>query len=219
MQRRCSRRTRYEPSTNWSTWGSRSTGPQGTIAQRAFGGHTKNFGEAAIKRACYAADRTGRVILDTLREGHSDAGSKYTPNSTLLDLLMDQGRRSGIVAYELATGELHLFHARAVLLATGGFGKVYKTTSNCFANTGDGVYLAYRAGIPLEDMEFVQFHPTGIYGSASSSPRRREARGASSATAKASDSWKSTLPTIKDLAPRDMVSRAIMTEIREESGD
>ncbi len=138
--------------------------PEGTIAQRAFGGHTRNFGEAAIKRACYAADRTGWVILDTLAGAALMKGIKVYSEFCLVDLIKEGSSVNGLIAYELATGKLHVFQARAVLLATGGFGKLYQTTSNCFANTGDGVYFAYRAGIPLQDMEFVQFHPTGIYG-------------------------------------------------------
>ena len=136
----------------------------GRIAQRAFGGHTRNFGEAAIKRACHAADRTGRVILDTLHAEAAKRGIRIYSEFQLLDIVMEDRSVVGLVAYEISSGKLHVFHTRALLLATGGFGKVYKVTSNCFANTGDGVYLAYKCGIPLEDMEFVQFHPTGIYG-------------------------------------------------------
>lgn len=138
--------------------------PAGTIAQRAFGGHTRDFGKAPVKRACHAADRTGRVIMDTLYFESLRKGIKVYEEFYLLDLIMQEDTVAGLVAYDLATGAVHVFHSRVVVLATGGFGKVYKTTSNCFANTGDGVYLAYRAGVPLEDMEFVQFHPTGIYG-------------------------------------------------------
>ena len=122
------------------------------------------------------------------------------------------------MAYELATGELHSIHARAVLLATGGFGKVYKTTSNCFANTGDGVYLAYRAGIPLEDMEFVQFHPTGIYGLGVLISEAARGEGGVLRNREGKRFMEEYAPTIKDLAARDMVSRAIMTEIREGRG-
>ncbi len=175
--------------------------PEGRIAQRAFGGHTKNFGEAAIKRACYAADRTGRVILDTLSAQAFGRGIKVYSEFHLLDLLVDKGRAVGLVAYELATGEVHVLHTRAILLATGGFGKVYKTTSNCFANTGDGVYLAYCAGIPLEDMEFVQFHPTGIYGLGVLITEAARGEGACSETAKADASWRITLPPSRTWRP------------------
>ncbi len=192
--------------------------PEGRIAQRAFGGHTKNFGEGPIKRACYAADRTGRVILDTLSAQAFGRGIKVYSEFHLLDLLVDKGRAVGLAAYELATGEVHIFHARAILLATGGFGKVYKTTSNCFANTGDGVYLAYCAGIPLEDMEFVQFHPTGIYGLGVLISEAARGEGGVLRNHEARRFMEDYAPNIKDLAPRDMVSRAIITEIRNNRG-
>ena len=121
----------------------------GRIAQRAFGGHTSNFGQAAIKRACHAADRSGRVILDTLYWEAVRRGLKVYSEFQMIDLILKEGQVAGLVVYELATGEVHVFHSRIVLLATGGFGKVYKTTSNCFANTGDGVYLAYPGRNPV----------------------------------------------------------------------
>jgi succinate dehydrogenase / fumarate reductase flavoprotein subunit len=136
---------------------------EGKIAQRAFGGHTRNFGEAAVKRACYAADRTGRVIMDTLWEQCLQRGIEFFNEFEILSLIVNDGQCCGVVAYELATGEFHTFHCKAVLMATGGAGKIYKTTSNAAASTGDGMAIAYRAGAALEDMEFVQFHPTGIY--------------------------------------------------------
>lgn len=191
---------------------------QGKIAQRAFGGHTKNFGEAAIKRACYAADRTGRVILDTLTGAAIRKGIKVYSEFNLVDLIKEGPRVSGLVAYELATGKLHVLHARAVLLATGGFGKVFQTTSNCFANTGDGVYLAYRAGIPLEDMEFVQFHPTGIYGLGVLISEAARGEGGILRNRDGKRFMEDYAPVIKDLAARDVVSRAIMTEIAEGRG-
>ncbi len=190
----------------------------GTIAQRAFGGHTKEFGEAPIKRACYAADRTGRVILDTLTGAAIRKGIKVYSEYHLLDLIKEGSRVSGLVAYELATGKLRVFHARAVLLATGGFGKVFETTSNCFANTGDGVYLAYRAGIPLEDMEFVQFHPTGIYGLGVLISEAARGEGGILRNGEGKRFMEAYAPVIKDLAARDVVSRAIMTEIGEGRG-
>jgi succinate dehydrogenase / fumarate reductase flavoprotein subunit len=192
--------------------------PEGKIAQRAFGGHTRNFGEAAIKRACYAADRTGRVILDTLFGEAVRRGIKVYSEFQLVDLVIDRGTCSGVVVYELADGGLHTLHSRAVMLATGGFGKVYKTTSNCFANTGDGVYFAYRSGVPLEDMEFVQFHPTGIYGLGVLISEAVRGEGGILLNSKGERFMERYAPTIKDLAPRDMVSRAIMTEIREGRG-
>ena len=135
----------------------------GKIAQRAFGGHTRKFGEAPIKRACYAADRTGRVILDTLWEKCLQRRVSFYNEFQMLSLIVHEGQCRGVVAYELTTGKLHIFHSKAVLLATGGAGKIYKTTSNAFASTGDGLAIAFRAGAPLKDMEFVQFRPTGIY--------------------------------------------------------
>uniref|UniRef100_A0A7C4ATG9 Succinate dehydrogenase flavoprotein subunit n=1 Tax=Desulfomonile tiedjei TaxID=2358 RepID=A0A7C4ATG9_9BACT len=187
---------------------------EGKIAQRAFGGHTKNFGAGPIKRACYAADRTGRVILDTLFGEAVARAIKVYSEFQLLDLVMDHGRVAGVVAYEVATGEIHTFHARAVLLATGGFGKVFKTTSNCFANTGDGVYYAYRAGIPVQDMEFVQFHPTGIYPLGVLITEAARGEGGFLLNGVGDRFMETYAPSLQDLAPRDVVSRAIMNEIR-----
>ncbi len=185
----------------------------GKIAQRAFGGHTREFGKAAVKRACYAADRTGRVILDTLYFAGVRQGLKIYPEFQMLDLIRKGNRVIGLVAYELATGEVHFFHGRAILLATGGYGKVFKTTSNAFASTGDGVYLAYRAGIPLEDMEFVQFHPTGIYGLGVLLSEAARGEGGILRNHQGERFMERYAPTIKDLAARDVVSRAIETEI------
>lgn len=187
---------------------------EGRIAQRAFGGHTSNFGTAAVKRACYAADRTGRVILDTLYAEAVRRGIRIYPEVYLMDLVLDKGQVIGLVVQELATAEIKVIRTRAVLLATGGYGKVFKVTSNCFANTGDGVYLAYRAGIPLQDMEFVQFHPTGIYGLGVLISEAARGEGAILRNREGTRFMEEYAPTIKDLAPRDMVSRAIMTEIR-----
>jgi succinate dehydrogenase / fumarate reductase flavoprotein subunit len=190
----------------------------GRIAQRAFGGHTRNFGEAAIKRACHAADRTGRVILDNLYWENVRRGIKVYNEFQLVDLILKDGEAVGLVAYELATGEVHVFHSKAVVLATGGFGKVYQTTSNCFANTGEGVYLPYKAGIPLEDMEFVQFHPTGVYGLGILITEAARGEGGILRNGKGERFMERYAPVIKDLAPRDMVSRAIYRELREGRG-
>ncbi len=191
---------------------------EGRIAQRAFGGHTKNFGEAAIKRACHAADRTGRVILDTLFGEAVKRGIKVYAEYQLMDLVMENGAVSGVVLYEIANGRVHTVRARAVMLAVGGFGKVFKTTSNCFANTGDGVYYSYRSGIPLQDMEFVQFHPTGIYGLGVLISEAARGEGGILRNRDGRRFMEEYAPTIKDLAPRDMVSRAIVTEIRNGRG-
>lgn len=191
---------------------------EGTIAQRAFGGHTAEFGKKAVKRACHAADRTGRVILDTLFGRAVDKGIKVYPEFHLLDLLCRENRCAGVLAYELATGEVHVLESRAVLLATGGFGKVFKTTSNCFANTGDGVFLACRSGIALQDMEFVQFHPTGIYGLGVLISEAARGEGGILRNGAGERFMERYAPTLRDLAPRDMVSRAIAREIREGRG-
>jgi succinate dehydrogenase / fumarate reductase flavoprotein subunit len=188
--------------------------PEGKIAQRAFGGHTRNFGQAAIKRACYAADRTGRVILDTLWEKSLQAGIRFFHEFNLLELIVVDGRCCGAIACELATGEIHVFHSKAVLLATGGAGKIYKTTSNAMASTGDGMAIAYRAGAPLQDMEFVQFHPTGIYKLGILISEAARGEGGILRNKDGERFMERYAPTIKDLAPRDMVSRCILREIR-----
>ncbi|MCU0603721.1 MAG: succinate dehydrogenase flavoprotein subunit [Desulfobacterales bacterium] len=188
--------------------------PEGKIAQRAFGGHTRDFGKAPIKRACYAADRTGRVILDTLWEQCLQLGIEFFNEFQLIDLIVDQGCCRGAVAYELATGAIHVFHSRAVLLATGGAGKIYKTTSNALASTGDGMAIAYRAGAALEDMEFVQFHPTGIYKMGILISEAARGEGGILRNRNGERFMERYAPTIKDLAPRDMVSRCILEEVR-----
>src|SRR3954453_11755559 len=137
--------------------------PEGKIDQRRFGGHTRNFGEAPVRRACYAADRTGHMIIQTLYQQCVKHGIEFYNEFYVLDLLMNDGRTAGVVAYELATGDLHVFQAKSVVFATGGFGKVFKVTSNAHTLTGDGMGIVFRRGIPLEDMEFYQFHPTGIW--------------------------------------------------------
>ena len=192
--------------------------PEGKIAQRAFGGHTSGFGKKAVKRACYAADRSGRVIMDTLYFEVARKGIKTYPEFQVLDLVMRDGKAVGLVVSELATGEIHFFHCKAVLLATGGYGKVYKTTSNAFASTGDGVYMAYRAGLPLEDMEFVQFHPTGIYGLGVLISEAARGEGGILRNRDGERFMERYAPTIKDLAARDVVSRAIYKEIEEGRG-
>ena len=188
--------------------------PEGKIAQRAFGGHTRNFGEAPVKRACYAADRTGRVILDTLWEKCLQRGIRFFDEYQLMSLIVHDGQCCGLIAYEIATGKLHTFQSKAVMLATGGYGKVYKTTSNAFASTGDGLAIAFRAGAPLEDMEFVQFHPTGIYNLGILISEAARGEGGILRNNEGKRFMEQYAPVIKDLAPRDMVSRCILKEIR-----
>jgi succinate dehydrogenase / fumarate reductase, flavoprotein subunit len=188
--------------------------PDGKIAQRAFGGHTRNFGEAPVKRACYAADRTGRVILDTLWEKCLQQGIRFFNEFQLMSLIIHDGQCCGVMAYELATGKLHTLQSKAVLLATGGYGKVFKTTSNAFASTGDGLAIAYRAGAPLEDMEFVQFHPTGIYKLGILISEAARGEGGILLNNEGERFMERYAPVIKDLAPRDMVSRCILEEVR-----
>jgi len=190
----------------------------GKIAQRAFGGHTSGFGKAPVKRACFAADRTGRVILDTLWEQCLQRNTKFYDEFQVLSLMVENGRCHGVVAYELATGELHTFFSKAVLLATGGAGKIFRTTSNAFASTGDGMALAYRAGAQLEDMEFVQFHPTGIYKLGILISEAARGEGGILLNKDGERFMERYAPVIKDLAPRDMVSRCIMEEIRAGKG-
>jgi succinate dehydrogenase / fumarate reductase flavoprotein subunit len=193
--------------------------PDGRIDQRRFGGHTRNYGEGPVRRACYAADRTGHMIIQTLYQQGIKHNVNFLDEHHLLDLLFaDDGRCCGCVTLEMRTGEIHTIHAKAVLIATGGFGRVYKITSNAMAGTGDGLALAYRRGVPLEDMEFYQFHPTGLYklGILLSEAARgeggilRNGRGEAFAERYA--------PTLKDLAPRDMVSRFIYQEVKEGRG-
>ncbi len=188
--------------------------PEGKIAQRAFGGHTRDFGAAAVKRACYAADRTGRVILDTLWEKCLQRGIDFLHEFHVVSVLVEDGRCCGVCAYELATGRIHIFHSKALLLATGGAGKIYKTTSNAMASTGDGMGLAYRAGAPLQDLEFVQFHPTGIYKLGILISEAARGEGGVLRNKDGERFMARYAPTIKDLAPRDMVSRCILEEVR-----
>jgi succinate dehydrogenase / fumarate reductase flavoprotein subunit len=191
---------------------------EGRIAQRAFGGHTSNFGKAPIKRACYAADRTGRVILDTLWEKCLQRGIDFFNEFQIMNLTVPDGQCCGVTAYELANGTLHHFHSKAVLLATGGAGKIYRTTSNAFASTGDGMAIAFRAGAALKDMEFVQFHPTGIYKLGILISEAVRGEGGVLRNNEGERFMERYAPTIKDLAPRDMVSRCILREIQSGKG-
>ena len=193
--------------------------PDGRIDQRRFGGHTRNHGEAPVRRACYAADRTGHMILQTLYQQCVKRDVKFFNELYCLDLLRaDDGGTAGIVAYELGTGGLHIFRAKAVVFATGGYGRMFRVTSNAHALTGDGPALVWRRGIPLEDMEMFQFHPTGLarLGVLLSEAARGE--GGVVLNAEGERFMERYAPTIKDLAPRDLVSRAIYQEIKEGRG-
>ena len=187
--------------------------PEGKIAQRRFGGHTRNFGEGPVHRSCYAADRTGHMILQTLYQQCIKNNVQFFDEYQVVDLVLDGKRCAGLVVLELATGEVHLFRAKAVIFATGGFGRMFKVTSNAHANTGDGPALAARAGIPLEDMEFFQFHPTGIYGMGILITEGVRGEGGILLNRDGKRFMEDYAPSLLDLAPRDMVSRAIMTEI------
>ena len=190
----------------------------GRIDQRRFGGHTRNHGEAPVKRACYAADRTGHMILQTLYQQCVKRNVRFFNEFYVLDLLMDDGRVGGVVAYELASGELHVFHASSVMFATGGFGRMFRVTSNAHTLTGDGPAVAWRRGMPLEDMEFFQFHPTGVYKMGILLSEAVRGEGGILLNAENERFMERYAPTVKDLAPRDLVSRAIYQEIKEGRG-
>jgi succinate dehydrogenase / fumarate reductase flavoprotein subunit len=201
--------------------------PEGKIDQRRFGGHTRDHGKAPVRRACYAADRTGHMILQTLFQNCVKLGVEFHNEFYALDLVMvdvvgDDGvtrqQPAGVVAFELATGELHVFHAKAVIFATGGFGKMYKTTSNAHTLTGDGVGIVWRQGLPLEDMEFFQFHPTGLAGLGILLTEGARGEGAILRNASGERFMERYAPTIKDLAPRDIVARCMVQEVAEGRG-
>jgi succinate dehydrogenase / fumarate reductase flavoprotein subunit len=188
--------------------------PEGRIDQRRFGGHTRNFGEGPVKRACYAADRTGHMILQTLYQQCIKNQVAFYDEFQVVDLIMDGSTCGGVVAVELATGEMHVFGAKAVLFATGGFGRMFKITSNAFANTGDGPAVCARRGIPLMDMEFFQFHPTGILGLGILISEAVRGEGGILRNRDGERFMEQYSPTLLDLAPRDIVSRSILTEVR-----
>jgi len=192
--------------------------PDGKIDQRRFGGHTRDHGKAPVRRSCYAADRTGHMILQTLYQTCVKLGIEFFNEFYVLDLVMNEGKPAGVVAYELATGDIHVFAGKSIVFATGGFGKIYKTTSNAHTLTGDGVAIAFRRGIPLEDMEFYQFHPTGLAGLGILLSEAARGEGGILRNASGERFMERYAPTIKDLAPRDMVARAMANEVREGRG-
>lgn len=185
--------------------------PDGRISQRPFGGHSAT-------RACHAADRTGHVILHTLYEHCLRKKVRFYPEYYALSLIREAGSVQGVMAWDVIHGGIHLFHAKAVLLATGGYGRIFKTTSNAHANTGDGMAMAYAAGIPLEDMEFIQFHPTGIYKLGILITEGARGEGGVLLNGRGERFMERYAPSMKDIAPRDVVSRAIYREIREKRG-
>ncbi|MGV9250947.1 succinate dehydrogenase flavoprotein subunit [Streptomyces sp. NPDC003697] len=196
--------------------------PNGTIDQRRFGGHSRNHGEAPVRRSCYAADRTGHMILQTLYQNCVKEGVEFFNEFYVLDQLLVEvdgvKRSSGVVAYELATGEIHVFQAKAVIYASGGCGKFFKVTSNAHTLTGDGQAAVWRRGLPLEDMEFFQFHPTGIWRMGILLTEGARGEGGILRNKDGERFMEKYAPVMKDLASRDVVSRAIYTEIREGRG-
>ncbi|MFN2198620.1 MAG: FAD-dependent oxidoreductase, partial [Anaerolineales bacterium] len=188
--------------------------PDGRIAQRPFGGHTNNITKKPVRRACYAADRTGHMILQTLYQQCIKNQVNFFDEFQVVDLLITDGIANGVVAWELATGELHIFHAKAVIFSTGGHGRVWEITSNAYAYTGDGIAIALRRGIPAEDMEFFQFHPTGIYRLGILITEGVRGEGGVLLNDKGERFMDSYAPTVKDLASRDVVSRAMYLEMK-----
>ena len=193
--------------------------PDGTIYQRPFGGHTANYGEKPVQRACAAADRTGHAMLHTLYQQNVKSRTNFFVEWMALDLIRDaEGDVVGVTALEMETGELHIFEAKTVLLATGGAGRIFAASTNAFINTGDGLGMAARAGIPLEDMEFWQFHPTGVAGAGVLLTEGCRGEGAILRNDKGERFMERYAPTLKDLAPRDFVSRCMDQEIKEGRG-
>ena len=193
--------------------------PDGKIAQRPFGGHTSNFGEKPVRRACHAADRTGHMILQTLYQQCIAHNVRFFDEFHVLDLLLaEDGRACGVVTYEIDSGDLHVFHAKALIFATGGFGRMWEITSNAHSLTGDGPAIALHKGIPLEDMEFFQFHPTGIYKMGILITEGVRGEGGILRNSDGERFMEHYAPNLKDLASRDMVSRAIYLEIQRGKG-
>ncbi|HLI87590.1 MAG TPA: succinate dehydrogenase flavoprotein subunit [Ktedonobacteraceae bacterium] len=192
--------------------------PDGRIDQRLFGGHTRNYGEAPVHRSCKSADRTGHMLLQTMYQSSIKNQVRFFNEYLVLDLLINEGRACGVVAMEIRSGEISTFHAKAVLFATGGYGRAWRVTSNAFACMGDGMAIAYRRGIPLEDMEMYQFHPTGLYKVGVLLSEGARGEGAKLLNGKGEYFMERYMPTLKDLAPRDIVSRCMLQEIHEGRG-
>jgi succinate dehydrogenase / fumarate reductase, flavoprotein subunit len=196
--------------------------PEGRIDQRRFGGHTRDHGKAPVRRACYAADRTGHMILQTLYQNCVKHDVQFFNEFYALDLVLTETPSgpvaTGVVAYELATGDIHVFHAKAVVIATGGSGRMYKTTSNAHTLTGDGIGIVFRKGLPLEDMEFHQFHPTGLAGLGILISEAVRGEGGRLLNGEGERFMERYAPTIVDLAPRDIVARSMVLEVLEGRG-
>jgi len=193
--------------------------PDGTIYQRPFGGHTANYGEKAVERACAAADRTGHAMLHTLYQQNVKARTAFFVEWMALDLIRDaDGDVIGVTALEMETGELHILEAKTTMLATGGAGRIFAASTNAFINTGDGLGLAARAGLALEDMEFWQFHPTGVAGAGVLLTEGCRGEGAILVNSNGERFMERYAPTLKDLAPRDFISRCMDQEIKEGRG-
>jgi len=193
--------------------------PDGTIYQRPFGGHTANFGEKPVQRACAAADRTGHAMLHTLYQRNVAARTQFFVEWMALDLLRnDAGDVLGVTALEMETGEIYVLEAKTTVLATGGAGRIWAASTNAFINTGDGLGMAARAGIPLQDMEFWQFHPTGVAGAGVLITEGVRGEGGILLNKDGERFMERYAPTLKDLAPRDFVSRSMDQEIKEGRG-
>ena len=193
--------------------------PDGTIYQRPFGGHTANYGEKPVQRACAAADRTGHAMLHTLYQQNVKERTSFFVEWLALDLIRDTaGDVIGVTALEMETGDIHIFESKTTLLATGGAGRIFAASTNAFINTGDGLGMAARAGIPLEDMEFWQFHPTGVHGAGVLLTEGCRGEGAILRNGSGERFMERYAPAYKDLAPRDYVSRCMDQEIKEGRG-
>lgn len=192
--------------------------PEGRISQRRFGGHTSNFGEKPVRRACHSADRTGHMILQTLYQQCIKNRVNFFDEYHVVDLIMNDGKPAGVVAIQLGTGDFHIFQAKAILFATGGWGRVWQITSNAHSLTGDGAAIPFRRGIPMQDMEFYQFHPTGLYGLGVLLTEGIRGEGGVLINRHGERFMEKYAPNIKDLASRDVVSRAIYMEIQAGNG-